>query len=139
MGTWDSCVKPGYVFLPPSHHGTFPPLQGEGGPACLHPVRDSCAWWHPRRAQSKKDKGNLISVTLRVKTEDGIKHSGAKIWDATTLPVVDTNYRTDKNGDVTLKVHPQSTLIVGEYMIWDEKTNENAKIGGPEEPKVVTP
>ena len=81
------------------------------------------------KAQSKKDKSNFISVTLRVKTEDGIKYGSAKVWDATTLPVIDTNYRTDKKtGEVTLKVHPQSTLIVGEYMIWDEKTNENVPI-----------
>lgn len=76
------------------------------------------------KAQKKKDKVSLISVTLKVKTPDGIKYSGAKIWDATTRPVVDTNYRTDKNGEVTLKVLPQATLMVGEYMIWDENTNE---------------
>ena len=79
--------------------------------------------------KDKKDKSSLISVTLRVKSADGILYGNAKVWDATTLPVVDTNYRTDKkSGEVTLKVHPQSTLIVGEYMIWDEKTNENVPI-----------
>ena len=76
------------------------------------------------KAQKKKDKVSLISVTLKVKTPDGIKYSGAKIWDATTRPVIDTNERTDKNGEVTLKVLPQTILMVGEYMIWDENTRE---------------
>ena len=80
------------------------------------------------KAQSKKDKGSLISVTLKVKTADGFVYRGAKIWDATTRPVIDTEYRTNKNGEVTLKVHPQSTLIVGEYMIRDVNTNEDVVI-----------
>lgn len=74
-------------------------------------------------AQSRK-KSDLITVTLKVKTSDGIIYGNAKVWDATTMPVVYTHNRTDKKtGEVTLKVHPQSVLIVGEYMVWDEKTN----------------
>ncbi len=80
-------------------------------------------------AQSRK-KGDFITVTLKVKTADGIIYGNAKVWDATAMPVVDTHYRTDKKtGEVTLKVHPQSVLIIGEYMIWDEKSNTYIPIG----------
>ena len=75
-------------------------------------------------AQDKKEKSNLITVTLKVKTADGIQYSNAKIWDATTRPIIDTQHRTNKNGEVTLKVLPSSTLYVGEYMIWESATNE---------------
>ena len=78
-------------------------------------------------AQNDNNKKDLISVTLRVKSENGPYHN-AKIWDATALPVIDTNYRTNSYGEVTLKVHPQATLIVGAYMIWDENANENVPI-----------
>ncbi len=80
------------------------------------------------RAQEKATTDKCIEVTLRVKTADGIPYSNAKIWDAMMTPVVDTNFRTDKNGEVTLKVHPQSTLLVGVYQIFDEKTCEDIPI-----------
>ena len=75
-------------------------------------------------AQDKKDKSSLISVTLKVKTADGIQYSNAKIWDATSRPIIDTQHRTNKNGEVTLKVLPSATLYIGEYMIWESATNE---------------
>ncbi len=79
-------------------------------------------------AQSDHNNKDLISVTLKVKSENGIPYSNAKIWEATTFPFIDTNYRTDRNGEVTLKVHPQATLIVGQYFLWDENTNESIPI-----------
>ena len=75
-------------------------------------------------AQSDNNKNDLISVTLKVKSSDGIPYRGAKIWDATLFPIIDTNFRTDKNGEITLKVIPHATLIVGEYLLWDESTND---------------
>lgn len=80
------------------------------------------------RAQEKSAADERVEVTLRVCTADGIPYSNAKIWDATTSPVVDMMYRTDRNGEVTVKVHPQSTLIVGEYMIESDMTIEPTSI-----------
>ena len=47
-------------------------------------------------AQSDHNNKDLISVTLKVKSENGIPYSNAKIWEATTFPIIDTNYRTIK-------------------------------------------
>ena len=80
------------------------------------------------RAQEQTKGDELMEVALNVCTADGLPYVNAKIWEATSLPVIDTNFRTDQNGKVTFKVRPQSTLIVGEYMLWDEKTGENIPI-----------
>lgn len=68
-----------------------------------------------------------ITVTLKVRTgsgsfEDGVIYSNAKVWDATLATTPEEvqflkDYRTDKNGEVKIKVIPDAILIVGEYLI----------------------
>ena len=67
----------------------------------------------------KKNKSDVVTISIVVKTPDGFVYPGAKIWDLTDKNPGEANHLDDTNesGRATFKVLSKGTIAVGDYII----------------------